>query len=327
MKLITVFSIIAVLVFGVAVAAENLQKVTLMLEWYECQTHTVFLVADELGFYEDEDLDMTIIPPGQDCAAPIRNLLSGKIEFAYTEPSYFIGQVIENDFPLVAFGALLHSWAHVWYGFEEICAWRTPADLKGLRLLDTREWPGGKALTKLLELYGLEPDKDIEWVEAEWSIKPLMTKHLDVSQGYITNELYMLEKQGRDCGYLWAGDYFNAYGGLLITTKTFITEYPDLVKAFMRANNRAMDYIIDDPDSAAQIVSGRVAGLTFDEVLVPLRLMFKTVYYNPISEQVGDFTVYPERMLDTLRWLYFIGQIEDVIDPNELIAPGFVTGN
>jgi len=297
-------------------------ETAMMLEWFENQTHIIFSVAEEMGFYDEEGLDMTIMSPGMDSAAPIRSLLAGQVQIAYTEPSYFVDMILAGH-DLVAFGAFLHSVPHVWYGFAETCAWESPADFAGLRIRDFRDFPQGMWLLKVLDMFGVDPDEDVTFVGGQPGITPLEDGAVDVTEGYIVNEPYAVVAAGHDVGYIHAGSLMDAYGGLLIATREQIEEDPDTYHAFMRANVKAAQFVVENPEAAAEAVTRRVPDLTYDEVYNSLLLMLDTVYLNPDSGVVGDYEISAERLQDTVRWLYFIGYLDEIIDVDEHIVYGF----
>jgi len=322
MKRFIVGLVVLMVVAAVAIQAAALEKVGLMLEWFENQTHIIFSAAEELGYYDDEGLDVSIIAPGMDSAAPIRALLSGQVQIAYTEPSYLIDMVLHGH-DLVVFGAFLHSVPHVWYGFAETCAWETPADLNGLRIRDFRDFPQGMWLLKVLKMYGIDPDVDVEFVGVQPGLAPLDDNAVDVTEGYIVNEPYAVISAGHEVGFIHAGGLMDAYGGLLITTREQIENDPEPIQAFMRANVRAAEFVAENPQAAAQAVHRRVPSLSVSEIYEPLKLMLETVYLNPDSGMVGDFAVSAERLQNTVRWLYFIGYLDAVVDAETLIVRGF----
>jgi ABC-type nitrate/sulfonate/bicarbonate transport system substrate-binding protein len=306
--------------FAVGVSAT---KVGLMLEWYKNQTHTVFVVADALGYYADEGLEMEITAPGQDPGAPMRSLLAGRVQFAYTEPNFFFSQLLAGE-DIVAFGAVLQKAPWVWFGFADTCAWQTPRDFVGLRMIDESNWPAGKAMAKLLQAWGVDPTRDVTWVGAAPGIQPLASGQIDVSEGYLQNEPYMVTAAGFDVGYLWMGDYFpDVYGGILMTTRSQIESDPETVRAFMRANARAMAFIVANPEQTAQIMHEQVPDLSYAECLAPIGLLTQKLYMNPVTGISGDMRLDAGRMMATQRWLYYIGEISGTVSLDGRLADGF----
>lgn len=298
------------------------QPFGLMLEWYENQTHIVFSVASQLGYYAEEGLDVKIVSPGMDSAAPIRALLAGEVQVAYTEPSYLVDALLQGN-DLVVFGQFLHQAPWVWYGLGDTCAWQTPADFKGLRIRDFRDFPQGLWLQKVLRMYGVNPDTDVNWVGVQPGLQPLLNHDVDVSEGYIVNEPYSVVASGNEGGYIFAGSLMDIDGGLLITTRQQLRDHPAWFTAFMRANVKAAQLCEIDPAAAANAVVARLPSFTFDQVYNPLLLMLQTVYRNPASGIVGDFAVDAGRLQNTIRWLYYIGYMDETVNAVDFIVPGF----
>ena len=105
----------------------DLEKITVVLDWTPNTNHTGLYVAKDLGFYEDEGLDVEIIMPGE--AGADQLVASGKADFgvSYQES---ITQARIQDVPIVSIAAVIQ---HNTSGFASLSEKNieTPKDFEG----------------------------------------------------------------------------------------------------------------------------------------------------------------------------------------------------
>ncbi len=108
-------------------ADDALKKVSVVLDWTPNTNHTGLYVAKELGYFEEQGLDVEIIMPGE--AGADQLVASGKAEFgvSYQEG---ITQARVQDVPLVSIAAIIQ---HNTSGFASIASKgiTSPKDFEG----------------------------------------------------------------------------------------------------------------------------------------------------------------------------------------------------
>ncbi|OXM85831.1 ABC transporter substrate-binding protein [Paenibacillus rigui] len=76
-----------------------------------------------------------------------------------------------------------------------------------------------------------------------------------LNQGYISNEPFVLKKQGVDVSYLKIADsgYAN-YANILFTTEKYIAEHPDVVEAVVKASQKGWNYYNDNYETVNPLI-------------------------------------------------------------------------
>ena len=159
--------------------------VSVALKWLPQAQFAGYYVADELGFYGDEGLLVTIVPGGSG-NEPQDLVASGSVEFGVT----WLGILLEardQGVPLVNIAQIFQA-----SGFRYI-TWAdsgiaSPADLRG-RTIET--WYGGNEvpLLALLDKYGLDPAKDLMLQSQAFDMDAFLAREVGASAAMSYNEL------------------------------------------------------------------------------------------------------------------------------------------
>lgn len=213
---------------------------------------TPFLVAEQLGYFEQEglDLDLVSFPGGTDT---IRGIVSG-IGFGMpaTLPGLIAYQKGRDSLRLVSGGvneALVNFLVPAGSGVRSV------ADLGGRRIGVSR--PGSITTyfaNRIVTEQGLVPGRDVEilhvggppdaWTAAQQGVVDVAWSALPLSESLITKGQARLLFETREFVPQWAD---NTYW----TTQSFIDESPEVVTSWLTAMQRAMTTIRDDPRTAA----------------------------------------------------------------------------
>jgi NitT/TauT family transport system substrate-binding protein len=185
--------VVAVLVFGatfLANAAQGVEEVTVVLKWLPQAQFAGYYVADEMGFYEDEGLHVTIVPGGAG-AEPQDLVAAGSAEFGVT----WLGILLEardQGVPLVNIAQVFQS-----SGFRYITradsGIASPADLRGHTV---EVWYGGNEvpLLALLQKHGLDPDSDLTLRSQAFDMDAFLNRNVDASAAMTYNELNVVRE-------------------------------------------------------------------------------------------------------------------------------------
>jgi NitT/TauT family transport system substrate-binding protein len=185
--------LVAGLVLGatfLANADEGADEVTVALKWLPQAQFAGYYIADELGFYEEEGLHVTIVPGGSG-AEPQDLVAAGSAEFGVT----WLGILLEardQGVPLVNIAQVFQS-----SGFRYI-TWAdsgiaSPADLRG-RTVEV--WYGGNEvpLLALLQKVGLDPDTDLTLQGQAFDMDAFLNRSVEASAAMSYNELNVVRE-------------------------------------------------------------------------------------------------------------------------------------
>jgi len=318
-----VFVLCGVLVFCLATAGA-VTKATFYLEWFESVQHAPFLIADELGFYEEEGLDLSIQPGGFDPSIGLKMLMSGKADIVLMEASFLMQVLVEQQVTIKAIGSYYHEPPTAWYGLPSHSFVSFP-DLKGLRINQASSFAAGMGMRVLLRLYGLDPEKDVVWVDVGYGPGPVLAGETDFNHGFIMDEPFGILQEADGVTTIWWGDWIDTYGLTLITNEAEMERKPEVIRAFLRGSLKGIHFVEDYPEETIAILVKRIPDLNPSQASWGLKALLATVWKDKSERGTHNyFWMDVERWTNTLRWFYFIGYIDNVVDPEALFTNEFI---
>lgn len=255
MTLIVVLALIGA-ACGQRQAAVEKAKVRVQLKWVTQAQFAGYYAAKEKGYYDQENLDVTIIPGGPDIV-PEQVVAGGGAEFGLDWlPSLLASR--DQGVPLVNIAQIFQ-----YSGMRELSnkdsGIKTPADWKGKKIA---VWFGGNefALLATLEKYKLDKDKDVTLVKQPFDMNLLLKKEVDAAAAMTYNEY----KQVLDGG--WKPEDivvidFNQEGTAMLEDGIFVKEdflkdarNKDIAARFLRATIKGWEFCRDKPAECVDIV-------------------------------------------------------------------------
>ena len=218
-------------------------------------THSIFYtpmyVADSLGYFEEEGLDVEIITSsGADAVAA--SVLSGDVDIGFcgSEQTIYIYNQGEKDY-LVNFAGLTKRDGSFLVARNKTNKFKI-SDLKGKYIIGGRKG-GMPAMTLAYTLYenGIDPYKDVT-IDTSIAFASMSGAFISGIGDYVSlfepNAL-QLEKQGFGNAVVSVG----AIGGEVPYTafnarKSYIKNNPDVIKAFNKAIQKGIDYTYNNSE-------------------------------------------------------------------------------
>jgi NitT/TauT family transport system substrate-binding protein len=260
MKTVIKTALAAALTGGISSAALAQDDVTLQLKWVTQAQFAGYYVAQDKGFYEEENLDVTIRPGGPDIAPPQVIAGGGADVIVEWMPAALAAR--ENGLPLVniaqpfkSSGMMLTCWGDV--GIEG------PDDLADRTLgvwFFGNEFPFLSWMAKL----GIETDgKDengVEVLKQGFNVDPLLQRQADCISVMTYNEYWQVIDAGVDPSELITFKYEDQgvatlEDGLWVLEEDLQDpEFVDKMARFVRASMKGWKYAEENPDEAAMIV-------------------------------------------------------------------------
>lgn len=236
--------------------------------------HSIFYApqyaAIELGYFEDEGIDLTLVT-GFGADKVMTALLSGEADIGFmgSESSIYTYSGKAKDAP-VNFAQLTQRAGNFLVAREQMPDFKW-SDLKGKDVLGGRK--GGMpqmVFEYILRQNGIDPEKD---VNIDQSIDFGSTAAaFSGGQGEFTVEFepgattlekegvgYVVASLGMDSGYV----PYTAY----CTKTSFIEDHPEIVQAFTNALQKGMDYVNSHtPEEIAEVIAPQFAETDIDMV-------------------------------------------------------------
>jgi putative hydroxymethylpyrimidine transport system substrate-binding protein len=246
--------ILLIAVFMVANPAFAQDKMTLLLDWFINPDHGPIIVAEEKGFFADQNLEVEIVAPS-DPADPPKLVAAGKAELAVSyQPSQHL-QVAEG-LPLMRVGTLVATPLNCLLVLEDGPI-KTISDLKGKKVGFSVAGVEEALLTAILGRHDLGMS-DIELVNVNWSLSPsLMSGQVSAVIGAYRNfELNQMEIEGiaGRCFYV-EEEGVPTYDELIYVANKDTMD-TDLIRRFLRATELATQYIVNHPDESWNVFKG-----------------------------------------------------------------------
>lgn len=296
-------------------AADNVtEQITFVLDWTPNTNHTGLYVAESLGYFEDQGLEVEIVQPPEGGADAL--VASGRAQFGVSfQDSMAPGVAGDNALPTTAVAALIqHNTSGIISRKGE--GMDTPKGMEGKKYAT---WDGPIEVAMIQNV--LEQDGgDFSKVE--------------MIPSTVTDEVSALESGSVDAiwiFYAWAGvkfeltgaetDYFafkdinpvfDYYTPVVIANNEFLEEEPETAKKFLTALRDGYEYAIENPQEAADILCEAAPELDPELVLASQEYL-KDQYKAEVS-QWGYID--PERWNAFYEWLNENGLTEAEIPEN-----------
>jgi NitT/TauT family transport system substrate-binding protein len=242
-------------------------------------------VAKDKGFFTDAGLDVSITA-GNGTGSDLTELVSGKIDFVpvdFTGSMILLGTGKARGFKAVA---AIHQHTPACVLTLEGRGITSPKDLEGHSVGDV---PGGTTLLMFptyAKLAGID-DAKIKHINTTTQQEPaqLASGFMDAI-GAFTFAAPTMEKaaQGKKSVILPYSDYLtDLYGNMLVTSDKIAQQKPDLVKKFVGALLKGLQYAVEHPDEAGQILHKNVPAQNADVAAAELTLMKPFVTATPVG--------------------------------------------
>ncbi len=242
---------------GSALAAD---EVTLQLKWVTQAQFAGYYVAKDKGFYEEEGLDVTILPGGPDIA-PTQVIAGGGADVTVEwMPAALAAR--EKGLPLVniaqpfkSSGMMLTCWKDAGIA--------SPEDLKNRTLgvwFFGNEFPFMSWMSQLGIDTGGKSDSGVEVLKQGFNVDPLLQRQADCISTMTYNEYWQVIDAGVTPEELVTFKYEDQgvatlEDGLYVLEENLSdADFADKMERFVRASMKGWKYAEENPDEAAEIV-------------------------------------------------------------------------
>jgi len=284
----------------VEAAAEctELTPASLQLQWFVQAQFGGYYAAKDLGFYEEQCIDVTILEGGVDIV-PQTVLAQGSADFAISwVPKALasreqgagivdVAQVFQRS------GTLQVSWAD--------SGITSPEDFKGKKIGNWgfgNEYEVFAAITKV----GLDPAKDVELVQQQFDMLALLNREIDAAEAMTYNEYaQVLEAINPETGELYQPEDFNVIdyndvGVAMYQDAIWASEerlqndpaYADLTQRFVTASLKGWIYCRDNAQECADIITANGSQLGASHQLWMMNEVNKLIWPSPLGVGVVD---------------------------------------
>ncbi|MDO8685859.1 MAG: ABC transporter substrate-binding protein [Clostridiales bacterium] len=299
----------------------ELQKITVLLDWVPNTNHTGLYVASEKGWFADEGLDVTILQPPEGGADDV--VAAGRAEFgiSYQEQVTF-ARTADSPLPIKAVAAIIQ---HNTSGFASPAdkGIKTSADFEG-RTYGGWGSPVEEAMLKALMakagadfskvkivnigasdfFSSVMNDVDFSWIFFGWDGVAAGLKDFPINFIRLTDIAPEL-------------DY---YTPVIIAGEKLLKDQPELVKKFLRAVSKGYEFSISNPDEAAAILLKNAP-----EIDKELAMESQRYLAAEFKAEAGKWGVMKKEVWDNYAdWLYDNGLLKRRLLSDEAFTNEFL---
>ena len=298
---------------------QELQKVSVVLDWTPNTNHTGLYVAKEKGYFAEEGLDVDIIMPGE--AGADQLTAAGKADFgvSYQES---ITQARIQGVPLVSIAAVIQ---HNTSGFaspaeKEIIS---PKNFAGKTYGGWGSPVEQSVLDSLMKIENANVD-DVSIVNiGDNDFFTAVKRDVDFAWIYYGWTGIEAELRGEKLNMIYLTDYtdkLDYYTPVLATNEKMIKENPETVKAFLKAASKGYGFAIEHPQEAAEILLQAAPDL--DKELVTKSQEWLAPRYQDDAARWGEQKL--EVWENYAGWMYENGLLEKELDAKKAFTNEFL---
>ena len=323
-KVVTSITLVLLLVGGLLAGGcagpetEQLESVTLLLDWTPNTNFSGIYVAMERGYYREEGLEIELVQaPG----SVIQMVGANRAEFGFSfQEEVTFARLAE--IPVVSVAAVIQHNSSGFISLQErgitspadfegksYGGWGSPVEEATIKALMERHGADFSRVEMITtgevdQLISIEREADFAWIFYGWTGIEAELKGLDFN---------FIELRAEDP----ALDY---YTPVIISSETLINTNPDLVRRFMRATAKGYLYAVNNPEEATRILLEAVPELKPELVLASQ--VWLADRYQAEAETWGL------QKLDTWnnygKWLFEHGLIEEMPEMEKAFTNAFL---
>jgi NitT/TauT family transport system substrate-binding protein len=330
--------IVAVVAVGLVAAHANAEDtpVTTQLGWLRIGEYAPILIAEAKGFFKDEGIDHKTVDggPGKN---PIPLVAVGQAQFgiATNGMALVTARLAKDPVDVVAVGTLFQQApaAYISLGAPDAPS-PTPKDLEGKTLgLQANTEFTFRAFAKK---NGIDPAK-VKLVTVQGTAEPLMVGQVDFFLGWVVNQTYQIEQEAAKPdapaalkGKTWKAMRFADWGIPIYTDVIFasgdtLKTNPELVRHYLLAVQRGMQFAIDHPDEAVDILA-KFPGQTEDAKKLAWRFKLQNqLYQSADSKEHGLLWMNPAVWEQMIAFLKDGDQIPQTVPAAQVMTDEFLS--
>lgn len=255
MKKIIMLSILVISIFSCS-SENEINKVSLALDWYPNSNHAGIFYAKDKGYFLDGDLDVDVYTPS-DPSSILQTVASGRDQFGISyQPDLLLAR--SEGVPVVAISSIVRTPLNSIMTLKK-SGISDPSKLKG----KTIGYPGIPLnigiLQSILEGQGLTID-DVNLVDVGFDLVPaLLSSRVDAVIGaFWSHESILIELEGEGVNILKFQDWgIPEYHELvLVTSEKYLDENKEIVESFVKSFRKGFEGSIEsNSESMESLIS------------------------------------------------------------------------
>jgi len=312
------------------------ETVVTQLGWLRIGEYAPILLAEAKGYFKEEGIDHRTIDggPGKN---PIPSVAVGQAQFglATNGMSLVTARLAKDPVDVVAVGTLFQvaPSSYLSLGAPDAPS-PTPKDMEG-KIVGVQ--PGNEFSFRAFARRNGVDESKVKLVNVQGTAEPLMVGQVDFFLGWVINQTYQIEQEAAkpDAPPALRGKTWKAmrwvdwgvpvYVDVIFVSADTVKSKPELVRHYLRAVQRGMQFELDHPDEAVDILA-KFPGQTEDAKKLAWRFNLQNqLFVSEDSKQHGLLWMNPAIWQQMIAFLKEGDQIANTIPPSEVMTDDFIT--
>ncbi|WP_034387134.1 ABC transporter substrate-binding protein [Comamonas composti] len=308
-------------------AAQAADRLTVQLDWLPGGDKSFVYAGVQQGFFQAEGLELRIVP-GRGSADAISRIATGSADVGFAGISALMMAAAEGGVPVKAVMSLYAKQPDALFTRTDsrITSLR---DLKGKTVAMPTFSSSNALWPVMLQNNGITPDK-IKIIKTDPSALAPMLAHgrVDATINWTTLApafSIVLAQAGKRLSVLpWTQFGLNGYGWSAMASDRIIKERPEVLRRYVRALTKAVQFSIQNPHKAVAALKAQVpetdAALAQAELEASIPLI-----KNEISHRHGLGRFHPELLASTWSWVaQSMHYSPQALNPESLVERSFL---
>ncbi|MDW6016233.1 ABC transporter substrate-binding protein [Vibrio plantisponsor] len=279
-------------------------KVTFQLDWLPGGDKAPVYVGVQQGFFAEQDLDVTILG-GKGSTDAITKIATGTADIGSADIVALLVAKANDNVPVKAIYSLFSKAPYAFYVLDD-SGINSVKDVSGKTIATSPFTSANVFLPLMLKKNGIE-EESVKVLKADpGALNPmLITGQSDVMISWMTDRVKN-EQQAAEAGKKltvlpWYDAGLEFYSSSIIASDKFMSENPDVVKRFVKAYAKAVEYTWAHPEESGADVTKMVPEVDSKQAADTIKSIHGLVM-NEVSQRdgVGQFT--PSRLSETWKW-------------------------
>ena len=231
-------------------SSEDLNKVSLQLQWKHQFEFAGFYMAKEKGFYKDVGFDVTL-KEFHNKINIVEDVNNQTTTYGMSNARVILEKANNTD--IVLLSSILQESANILISLKS-SGIKNIKDFKNKKIMGDKNSLNSASYISMLKSNNIIVS-DLVQVEHSFNLDDLINKKIDILSCYSTNELYFLDKKGIKYDIWDPKDYgFNFYDSILFTSSKELKEHPKQVENFRTASLKGWEYAFENIEETVQVI-------------------------------------------------------------------------
>jgi NitT/TauT family transport system substrate-binding protein len=315
-RLLAACALPVVLAWAPASHAQKLEKpdVRIVLGWTFVASQAMFTYGVDKGFFKAEGLNVTV-DRGAGSGTAIQRVNSGAYDFGYADVGTLTKYnaenrarplqalyIVEDDSPLALFTL-------------EGKGISKPKDVEGKRIA-VSQFDGARQMFPVLAKANKIDAGSMTWKTVDPQLREMMLARgeADVITGFTTTSIPLLTTLKQKFVVLRYPDFgVQGMGQALVTSPDFTEKYPNTARAVVRALNRSVKAMIEDPKGAVESLKSRDATVDLEAENFRMDLMVKQLILTAHAKKNGLSNPDPQRLAGIIASVLEVSDVKDAL--------------